>query len=146
MRLVIQRVKSASVTVNYEKEVRTIGPGLLILIAVKRGDVKKDAEILADKLLKLRILSDSKNKMNLSVTEKKEEIMVISQFTLYADTSKGNRPSFIKAADPIEAKNLYQVFIERLKNSGVGVATGRFGDYMHIKNELDGPVTIILES
>jgi D-tyrosyl-tRNA(Tyr) deacylase len=113
-------------------------------VGFKKGDDKKTVELLADKLLKLRIMSDDKDKMNLSVVDTKSEILIVSQFTLYADTKGGNRPSFIDAEEPQKARELYEYFIDKLKEMGVGVETGSFGDYMDISVELDGPVTIIL--
>jgi len=145
MRLVIQRVKEASVrVVGRDKIVGEIGNGLLILIGVGEGDNKKDAEAMAQKLSKLRIMSDTEGKMNLSVKDIEGEILAVSQFTLYADTSGGNRPSFIKAAKPVKAREIYDYFVVKLKDLGVKVKTGEFGSYMKIKAELDGPVTILL--
>lgn len=145
MRLVIQRVKSASVSVS-DKVVGKIEAGLFVLVGVNMGDSEKDVKVLAGKLTKLRVMSDSDNKMNLSVKDVKAGVLVVSQFTLYADTSGGNRPSFIKAAKPDLANKLYEFFIEKLRQSGINVETGRFGEYMEIDTELDGPVTIIIDS
>lgn len=125
MRTIIQRVKRASVSVG-DKKVGEIESGLLVLLGVKRGDNKKDAELLSDKLKKLRIMSDGNDKMNLSVRDVSSSILVISQFTLYANTKKGNRPSFIGAADPEVAEKLYEHFVELLKKDGIGVKTGKF--------------------
>lgn len=144
MRLVIQRVKKASVAVNGEV-VGKIGKGLFILLGVKDGDNENMAINIANKVYKLRVMSDENDKMNLTVNDVKGEFLVVSQFTLYADTSAGNRPSFIKAANPDLAKKLYEKFIERLKGLGARVETGVFGAYMNIDLELDGPVTIIYE-
>jgi D-aminoacyl-tRNA deacylase len=144
MKLVIQRVNKAGVTqVISNKLVGEIGRGLLVLFGVGKNDGKKDAEILADKLLKLRIMADENDKMNLSIKDVGGEILVVSQFTLYADTSAGNRPSFINAGDPKMARDLYEFFISKLKESGLKIETGSFGDYMKINVELDGPVTIL---
>ena len=145
MRLVVQRVSKASVSVK-DSVVGKIDKGLFVLVGVKEGDTEKDAEILADKLAKLRIMADIKDKMNLSVKDVRGEILAVSQFTLYGDTSKGNRPSFIKAADPRLAERIYNHFVEKLKELDVKVETGKFGEYMEIEAELDGPVTIILEN
>ncbi|HJX59123.1 D-tyrosyl-tRNA(Tyr) deacylase [Candidatus Woesebacteria bacterium RBG_19FT_COMBO_47_8] len=145
MRLVIQRVTKAVVKVG-NKQAGKIDKGLLILVGVGKEDTRAQAEALAEKLSKLRVMADGKGKMNLSVSEAKGEFLVVSQFTLYADTSGGNRPSFIKAAEPALAKEIYEHFLAKLKENGVNVATGSFGDYMNISAELDGPVTIILES
>jgi D-tyrosyl-tRNA(Tyr) deacylase len=100
---------------------------------------------LAEKLSKLRVMSDDKEKMNLSVLDTKSEILVVSQFTLYADTMGGNRPSFFKAEEPARAEKLYNYFIENLRQKGIKVETGSFGDYMQIEATLNGPVTIIYE-
>lgn len=145
MRLVIQRVKYASVSVN-GKKVGEIEEGLLILVGVGDKDKKEDALALAEKVSKMRILSDEGGKMNLSLIDKNQKALVISQFTLFADTKKGNRPSFIKAAEPEMARKLYSLFIKGLKKEGVEVESGEFGGYMDIKTELDGPVTITLDS
>lgn len=145
MRLVVQRVNSGKVIVE-GKSVGEIGKGLLVLLGVGQNDSKKDADNLADKLSKLRIMADADDKMNLSVMDTKASILVVSQFTLYADTQGGNRPSFIKAKEPFEAKILYEYFILRLKNLGLDVQTGSFGEYMKISARLDGPVTIIIDS
>src|SRR4030042_2675068 len=144
MRLVIQRVTKAVVKVG-NKQAGKRDKGLLILVGVGKEDTWAQAEALAEKLSKLRVMADGKGKMNLSVSEAKGEFLVVSQFTLYADTSGGNRPSFIKGAEPALAKEIYEHFLAKLKENGVNVATGSFGDYMNISAELDGPVTIILE-
>jgi D-tyrosyl-tRNA(Tyr) deacylase len=145
MKLVIQRVKAASVEVD-GITVGSIGKGLFVLVGVGREDNIKDADFLAEKLVKLRIMSDEQGKMNLSISDMKGEVLVVSQFTLYADTSQGNRPSFIKAAPPLAASEIYTHFVSKLKSFGVKVATGRFGMYMKINTELDGPVTILIDS
>ena len=145
MRLVIQRVSSAEVKViDSGKSVGKINKGLLILVGVGQEDSKMDAEILADKVSKLRIMSDDNNKMNLSVKDVEADILAVSQFTLLADTSGGNRPSFIKAAEPRLAGEIYKHFVARLRNLGTKVETGKFGAYMEINAILDGPVTIIM--
>ncbi len=145
MRLVIQRVNKGSVEVS-GKVIGEIKKGLFVLVGVKSGDQLKDAEILADKLSKLRIMGDDKDKMNLSVIDTTKELLVVSQFTLYADTSAGNRPSFIRAGDPKVAEEIYNHFVRHLRSKDLKVATGEFGTYMNIDVELDGPVTIILEN
>ena len=146
MRLVIQRVKKAQVTVLEKGEVvGKIGPGLFILVGVGEGDEDEAADRLAQKVVKMRILADAAGKMNLSIKDSGGEILAVSQFTLYADTSAGNRPSFIKAASPDLAQKLYERFIENLRKEGLKVETGQFGSYMKIEPELDGPVTIVLE-
>lgn len=145
MRLVIQRVSSGKVDTD-GKTVGTIGAGLAVLLGVGQEDTEKDVQVLADKLSKLRIMSDKNGKMNLSVTDTKTSILVVSQFTLYADTQGGNRPSFINAGNPDKARVLYNYFIEKLKDKGINVQSGSFGEYMEIPLCLDGPVTIILSS
>lgn len=144
MRLVVQRVEKASVSVG-DDIVGKIGKGYLVLLGVKKGDTKAQALSLAEKLSKLRVMADGDGKMNLSVKDVVGEVLVVSQFTLYGNTSKGNRPSFIEAAEPKHARELYENFVERLREIGVKVETGSFGDYMHIGAALDGPVTILVE-
>jgi D-tyrosyl-tRNA(Tyr) deacylase len=142
MRLVIQRVSKALVSkVNTNEVIGKIGPGLFILVGIKKGDSNKEADILAEKLTKLRIMADENGKMNLIANE----FLIVSQFTLYANTSGGNRPSFLDAALPDEAKTVYEHFIKKLRGKKLKIATGSFGDYMKIDCVLDGPVTIILE-
>jgi len=145
MRLIVQRVTSASVKVE-GSVVGQIKNGLLVLVGVKKADTERDAEALAEKLSKLRVMADKEGKMNLSVKDVDAEVLVVSQFTLYADTTGGNRPSFIDAALPEDARKVYERFIAKLKELELSVETGSFGDYMQIKTELDGPVTIIIES
>ena len=145
MRLVIQRVSAASVCVG-KKVTGEIGQGLLVLVGVAEGDDEKDAAYLSDKVGKLRLMADSNSKMNLSVKETDSSILAVSQFTLHAGTRKGNRPSFIKAAKPEVARTLYETFLDLLEKQGIKVETGEFGSYMRIKANLDGPVTIILDS
>jgi D-tyrosyl-tRNA(Tyr) deacylase len=145
MRLVVQRVKEGRVSVG-GRVVSEIGMGYFVLVGIQTGDGNKRAEILADKLLKLRVMGDESGKMNLSVGEAHGELLVVSQFTLYGDTSGGNRPSFIKAARPEVARPVYEHFVERLRGRGVRVETGEFGADMKIDVVLDGPVTILMES
>lgn len=146
MRLVIQRVAKAQVVVRKTGATSgEIGKGLFILVGFKKGDTKDQVTTLVEKIVKLRIMSDASDKMNLSVLDTQSSLLVVSQFTLYADTSQGNRPSFVKAEDPQKARELYDYFVEGLKKKGVPVATGSFGDYMDIKASLDGPVTIEME-
>jgi D-tyrosyl-tRNA(Tyr) deacylase len=143
MRLVIQRVSRASVKVD-AKTVGSIKKGLLILVGIGENDNEETVKSLAEKVVKLRVMADENKKMNLSVKQVGGEILAVSQFTLFADTSKGNRPSFIKAADPEKANKLYEYFVRKLVEAGVKVETGEFGEYMDIESSLDGPVTIIL--
>jgi D-tyrosyl-tRNA(Tyr) deacylase len=147
MKLIIQRVASAQVTIQETGEVTgKIDKGLFVLLGVKEGDTKVYADQLAEKLVKLRILSDENDKMNLSILDTTKQILLVSQFTLYANTKDGNRPSFIEAAKPDQAREIYEYFIEKLKSLGCEVQIGSFGNYMKIEVELDGPVTISLES
>ena len=141
----MQRVDQAEVK-NEGKIVGKIKRGFFVLLGVSKGDKEEDALFLAEKLAKLRVMSDEKGKINLAVKDVEGKVLVVSQFTLYADTKGGNRPSFIKAAEPELALKLYNLFIEKLKNLGIEVETGKFGSYMKISLELDGPVTIILDS
>jgi D-tyrosyl-tRNA(Tyr) deacylase len=144
MKLVIQRVNEAEVKTNGEV-VGKIGKGLFVLVGIKKGDSEKEAKYLADKLLKLRLMSDKHSKMNLSVIDAEANLLVVSQFTLYANTNDGNRPSFVEAEVSEKARALYDYFVDKLKESNLNVHTGKFGEYMRINAELDGPVTIFLE-
>lgn len=144
MRAVVQRVTRASVTVA-DQVVGEIGDGLCVLLGITDGDDEAMADKLADKLVKLRIFGDADDKMNLSVSDIGGSILLISQFTLYGDARKGNRPSFITAARPEIAEPLIEYCVERLRSLGVGVATGRFGADMDVEIHNDGPVTLILE-
>lgn len=146
MKLVVQRVKKAKVTrIADQKVTGKIGLGLFVLVGFKKGDSEKEVEALAEKVSKLRVMSDGEKKMNLSVMDTKSEILVVSQFTLYGNTKKCNRPSFIDAEDPKRAQKLYELFIGKLREKRINVETGSFGNYMKIETELDGPVTIIYE-
>lgn len=144
MKLVIQRVKEARVRVN-GGVVGGIGKGLFVLLGVGQDDKLEHADFLAEKLVKMRIMQDKQGKMNLSVKDVNGEVLVVSQFTLYADTSGGNRPSFIKAAAPELARQVYERFVEQLRLKGIKVVTGSFGEYMEIETLCDGPVTVTLE-
>jgi len=144
MRLVVQRVEKAKVMkVEDDSMAGEIGKGLLVLVGFKKGDREKEVEVLAAKLSKLRIMADAEEKMNLSVDKVDGKMLIVSQFTLHADTKDGNRPSFINAEDPQKAEKLYKFFVAKLKELGVEIETGSFGDYMKIKVVLDGPVTIL---
>lgn len=145
MRAVIQRVSSASVTVDGRVEGR-IGAGLLVLLGVGRGDTERDAEALARKIVELRVFQDEAGKMNLSVKDTGGSLLVVSQFTLYGDTRKGRRPSFDQAAPPEEARRLYERFVEAVRTEGVAVETGVFQAMMSVSLVNEGPVTFLVES
>ncbi|MCR5261102.1 MAG: D-tyrosyl-tRNA(Tyr) deacylase [Candidatus Gastranaerophilales bacterium] len=145
MKAVIQRVKSASVTIDNELY-SSIGQGLLVLYGVEKGDVEENSRYLCDKILKLRIFEDENGKMNLSVKDVQGEILVVSQFTLAGDTRKGTRPSFDTAMPPKEANEMYENFVSMMKESGLTVKTGVFGAMMDVALVNDGPVTFILNS
>lgn len=146
MRLIIQRVKSASVTIE-NAVFSSINGGLMVLAGIEDADDEKDADWLAQKLINMRIFSDSEGKMNLSVKEINGEILVVSQFTLHASTQKGNRPSFIKAARPEKAIPLYEYFIKKINlDSGKECKSGIFGADMKVELMNDGPVTIFIDS
>jgi D-tyrosyl-tRNA(Tyr) deacylase len=145
VRIVLQRVKNATVTVGDER-ISEIGTGLLLLVGIAQGDREAEADWLAGKVAGLRIFNDKDGKMNLSVRDVGGEILAVSQFTLLADTRKGKRPSFIDAAQPEEAESLFDHFCESLTEAGAGsVKTGSFGAMMDVALVNDGPVTIILE-
>ena len=147
MKVIIQRVKQAKVTKVETKEVvGEIKLGLFMLLGIKKGDTEKQADDLVNKIVKLRIMSDENDKMNLSITDTKSEVLLVSQFTLYANTKDGNRPSFMDAEEPARARELYGYFVKNLKEQRIKVETGSFGDYMKIEAELDGPVTIVVEN
>jgi len=145
MRAVIQRVAEARVSVG-EEIVSGIGPGLCIFLGIALNDSEKDAESLASKIGSLRIFEDERGKMNRSVREIRGDLLVVSQFTLYGDCRKGNRPSFSAAAAPEPAKRLYDDFVQRLRQTGLKVATGEFRATMKVALVNDGPVTLILET
>lgn len=144
MKVVLQRVKSAGVTVDGRK-VGRIGKGLLLLVGVGRNDDREVVGYLAEKILNLRVFNDRDGKINLSLQDIKGEILVVSQFTLYGDTRKGRRPSFTDAAPPGEGERLYLDLVDHLKESGLRVVTGVFGAMMEVELINDGPVTLILE-
>lgn len=145
MRAVLQRVSNASVSVE-NKTIGKIEKGLVILLGIKQNDTEADAKYLADKCINLRIFSDDDGKFNLSALDVNGGILVISQFTLYGDTKKGRRPSFIEAARPEISKPLYEKFVEIIKSSGLSVASGEFGAMMLVEIHNDGPVTLIVDS
>lgn len=145
MRAVVQRVTRGKVTVAGET-VGEIGPGLVVLLGVGHEDTKEDLTYMVSKIVNLRIFSDEEGKMNLSLKDIGGEMLVVSQFTLYADCRKGRRPSFIEAAPPDKAKEFYEEFIELVRAAGIRVATGRFQEEMLVEIHNDGPVTILLDS
>lgn len=144
MRLVIQRVKNAKVDID-GKTVSSIGKGLLVLLGVTHEDTKETVDYLVKKLCKLRVFEDENGKMNLSIKEVEGKLLIVSQFTLYADCSRGNRPSFVNAAKPDFANELYEYFCEKCKEEQIEVQKGIFGADMKVSLLNDGPVTIILE-
>lgn len=145
MRVVLQRVKSAKVEID-DKIISQINTGYLLLVAIEKGDSKETARKMAEKILKLRVMADTDNKMNLNIVDTKGEMLVVSQFTLSAEVKKGNRPSFSNTCSPEEAKMLLDFFVKQLKSRGNVVLSGRFGAYMQVSLQNDGPVTIWLDS
>ena len=145
MRAVLQRVSKAEVSVE-GRVIGSIAHGFMVLLGVAKDDTEKDAAYIADKTLGLRVFADEAGKMNLALKQVGGELLVISQFTLLADTESGRRPSFIRAAAPDEAKRLYEHFLSLVRNGGVKVETGEFGAMMAVSLINDGPVTIILDS
>ena len=144
MRALLQRVSKASVSVNGQT-ISSIGKGLLILLGVGHGDGEEQVKFLAEKISNLRVFEDEQGKTNLSILDVKGEAIVVSQFTLYADTRKGRRPSFIDAALPDVAEPLVGRFAELLQGHGIPTQTGKFGAHMAVEIHNDGPVTIWLE-
>jgi D-tyrosyl-tRNA(Tyr) deacylase len=145
VKALLQRVTSASVSVG-DEVVGSIGQGLVVFVGVAAGDTEADAQFLAQKTVDLRIFADETGRFNLSALDIKGELLVISQFTLLADTRKGRRPSFTDAAPPSEAEALFQRFVEQAGSTGLKVETGRFQQYMHVEIHNDGPVTVLLDS
>ena len=145
MKALLQRVTSASVSVGGEV-VGRIGQGLVVFVGVANGDTEKDAQYLAKKTVNLRLFSDEVGRFNLSLLDIKGELLLVSQFTLLADTKKGRRPSFVEAAPAAQAEELFEQFVEQARSSGLKVETGRFQQYMQVEIHNDGPVTILLDS
>ena len=146
MRVVIQRVRKASVKIN-DEIVGEIQQGLLVLLGIEHVDSELDADYLIQKLIHLRIFGDDEGKMNLSVSDISGGLLIVSQFTLFADTKKGNRPSFIRSARPEQARPLYEYFLSQLKKEFSGkIENGVFGANMQVELINDGPVTIIIDS
>jgi D-tyrosyl-tRNA(Tyr) deacylase len=145
VKALLQRVSGASVSIA-GKEVGRIGKGLVVFLGVANGDTERDVQYLVPKITNLRIFSDAENKFNLSALDINGELLLVSQFTLLADTRKGRRPSFIDAAPPAQAEELFEYFVAQACNSGLKVATGRFQQYMQVEIHNDGPVTVMLDS
>jgi D-tyrosyl-tRNA(Tyr) deacylase len=145
MKALVQRVSRASVSVNGDI-VGKIGPGLVVFLGVAQGDSKEDASYLANKVVNLRIIADETSKFSLSALDTKGDILIVSQFTLLADTRKGRRPDFTAAAPPDLAEELYEFFVEQVRATRLKVETGLFQEHMLVEIHNDGPVTISLES
>ena len=145
MRAVLQRVHSAQVMAR-ERVVGKIGSGLLVFLGISREDSHQDADYLVEKSIHLRIFEDEEGKMNLSLLDNAGEMLVVSQFTLLADCRKGRRPSFIAAAEPENARDLYRYFFEQVEKKGISVATGEFQALMEVSLVNHGPVTVLLDS
>ncbi len=145
MKALLQRVTRASVSIGGEV-VGSIGRGLVVLVGVADGDTEKDAQYLVQKTVNLRIFSDEAGRFNLSALDIKGELLVVSQFTLLANTRKGRRPSFTEAAPPAQAEELFGRFVEYAGATGLKVETGRFQQYMQVEIHNDGPVTVLLDS
>lgn len=144
MRVLLQRVSKASVTVD-DEVIGAIGRGFVLLVGVTHGDGQEEAAWLANKVAGLRVFEDDEGKMNLALNDVGGDVLVVSQFTLYGDASKGRRPSWSAAAPPEEAEPLVDYFAEQLRREGLRVATGRFGAYMDVEIHNDGPVTLMIE-
>jgi D-tyrosyl-tRNA(Tyr) deacylase len=144
VRILLQRVKKAAVRVNGHLEAST-GPGLLALVGIRESDSRAEADYLAEKLVELRIFPDESGKMNLTARDTGAELLLVSQFTLYADCSRGRRPSFDAAARPEKARELYEYFVEKVKEKGLVTRTGVFQAHMDIELVNDGPVTLLIE-
>jgi len=145
MKVLLQRVTGASVSID-GKVVGEIGQGLVVLIGIATKDTEEDAQYLAQKVVNLRIFADERGKFNLSALDVSGELLLVSEFTLMANTRKGRRPSFAEAAPPDQAKELFEYFVEQTWTTGLKVATGRFQAYMQVEIYNDGPVTVLLDS
>ena len=145
MRALIQRVTKASVAVG-DETTGEIGPGLVVLLGVSKDDDEADAGYLVEKIANLRIFADGENRFNRSALDIGAECLIVSQFTLYADTRKGRRPDFNQAAGPEQAERLYEHAVQLFEKAGITVATGRFREHMRVSLENDGPVTLMLDS
>lgn len=145
MKALVQRVTNASVTVRNEV-VSRISSGIVVFLGIAKGDSQKDACYLSDKIVNLRIFANDTSKFAFSALETKKEILIVSQFTLLADSRKGRRPSFTKAAPPDKARELYDFFVDRIRSTGLKTETGAFQEHMLVEIQNDGPVTLMLES
>ena len=145
MRAMIQRVAQASVSVE-DTVVGSIGPGLVVFLGVARGDTEEDAAYLVEKIANLRIFADANERFNLSTLETGSQVLVVSQFTLHADTRKGRRPSFAEAAPPQDAEPLFERVVALFRQQGLKVETGKFRQHMMVQLVNDGPVTLMLDS
>ena len=145
MRAVLQKVSKADVTIG-DEITGTVKTGIVVLLGIGKQDYESDADYLVRKIVNLRIFEDENQKMNLSLSDVQGELLVVSQFTLFADCRKGNRPSFIDAAPPEKAEKLYKYFIDKARKKGVAVKTGRFKTMMKVSLVNEGPVTIILDT
>ena len=145
MRALVQRVSNASVTIGAE-EVGTIGRGLVVLLGISRTDTEDEAQHIVGKVVNLRIFDDDEGKFDRSALDIGAELLIVSQFTLYGDTRKGRRPSFMEAAPPDQAEKLFDRTVELFRQTGLGVETGRFQAYMMVSIQNDGPVTVMLDS
>ena len=148
MRLVVQRVASGSVSWEEEgtQKAATIGPGFVLLVGAGADDDDATVRRMADKVIDLRVFADEAGRMNLSLTDVHGSALIVSQFTLFADMSRGRRPSLLRAGDPKRAEDLYQAFVERFRERGIDTQTGSFGAVMRVSIENDGPVTLVLSS
>jgi D-tyrosyl-tRNA(Tyr) deacylase len=144
LRVVAQRVASGSV--SWDGEIATIGAGLVLLVGAGGDDDEGTVLRLADKIIDLRVFADEAGRMNLSLVDVKGAALIVSQFTLFADMSKGRRPSLLKAGDPARAEQLYEVFVKRFRERGIETKTGSFGAVMRVSIENDGPVTLVLST
>jgi D-tyrosyl-tRNA(Tyr) deacylase len=144
MRIVIQRVSRAEVRID-DTVVGRIGRGLLLLVGIEKGDSVSDLDGVSDKVLHMRIFEDSAGKMNLSALDTGAELLIVSQFTLLGDLSRGRRPGFDRAAPPAEAQGLYEALVERLRQSPLKIETGRFREFMEVELVNDGPVTFVFD-
>ena len=144
MRVVAQRVASGSV--SWDGERATIGPGLVLLVGAAADDDETNVQRLADKIIDLRVFGDEVGKMNLSLVDVSGAALIVSQFTLFADMSRGRRPSLLKAGDPARAEHMYEAFVRRFRERGIPTETGSFGAVMRVTIENDGPVTLVLST